>query len=103
MFGGDREQVGEVHGERVLRLLAELEGDGRRGRADEEVVVLEGGRVLLRDDGAHLLGLAVVGLVVAGRERVGADQDAALRLGAEALPARALVEGGEVAAVRSAR
>ena len=58
---------------------------------------LERGGVLLRDHRAHLLRLAVVRVVVAGRERVRAEHDAALRLGAEALPARARVERGEVA------
>ncbi len=47
--------------------------------------------VLALDHGPHLLRLAVVGVVVAGRERVRADHDPALRLVAEALVARALV------------
>ena len=40
---------------------------------------------VLPDQRPHLLGLAVVGVVVAGRERVGAEHDPALDLGAEAL------------------
>src|SRR5206468_5347655 len=39
----------------------------------------------------------IEGVVVAGRERVGADQDAAPGLGAEAFPASARVERGQVA------
>ena len=37
------------------------------------------------DEGPHPLGRAVVGLVVAGGEREGAQHDAALDLGPEAL------------------
>ena len=89
--GRDREEVGGVHRERILRLLAQLEGDRRRGRADDQVEALEQRRVLAGDDRAHLLRLAVEGVVVAGRERVGADHDPALGLVAEALVAGALV------------
>ena len=48
------------------------------------------GGVLARDHRPHLLRLAVVGLVVAGRERVGAEHDPPLRLVAEAGVARPL-------------
>ena len=41
---------------------------------------------------AHLLRFQIVGVVVAGRKREGAEHDAALHLGAEALRARRLVE-----------
>ena len=46
---------------------------------------------------ADLLGLAVVGVVVAGGERVGAEHDPPLDLGAEALRARRLVHLQQVA------
>ncbi len=93
----DREHVREVHGQRVLGLLPEAERHRRRRRAEEHVEVLEGGGELVLDHRPHLLRLAVVGVVVAGRERVGAEHDAALGLLAEALPAGALVQLGEVA------
>ena len=48
------------------------------------------------DLGAHPLRLAVVGVVVARGERVGAEHDAALHLGPEALRARALVHLAQV-------
>jgi len=67
--------------------LAEAERDRRRGRGCEQVEALEEGVVLLLDQRSHLLGLAVEGLVVAGRERVGNDACPALRLVAEALVA----------------
>ena len=40
---------------------------------------------VLRDQAAHLLCLEIVGIVVAVREHIGADQDAALDFGTEAL------------------
>jgi hypothetical protein len=95
--GGDREQVGEVHGERVLRFLADREGDGGTRRAEQQVVVLERSGVLLRDHRAHLLGLSVERVVIAGGEGVRADEDAPARLWAEALPARTRIEGGQIA------
>ena len=52
---------------------------------------LERGRELLPDHRPHLLRLTVVGVVVAGRERVRAEHDPALWLVAEPLPARAHV------------
>ena len=54
-------------------------------------------REVVGDLRAHALGGAVVGVVVAGRERVGAEHDAALDLGAEAVVAGLLVHVVEVA------
>ena len=48
--------------------------------------------MLLLDQRSHLLGLAVEGLVVAGRERVGSEHDPALRLVAEPFVTGARVE-----------
>ena len=79
----DRQQVVQVHRERVGDLRAELERDRRARRRDDHVEPLEQLVVLALDHRAHLLRLPVVRVVVAGRERVRADHDAALRLVAE--------------------
>ncbi len=82
--------------------LADLEGHrGRRGR-DEVVEALEGPREVLDDERPRPLGLGVVGIVVAGGKRVGADHDAALDLGAEALAAGPRVHLVEVFGLRRA-
>ena len=81
----DRQDVGEVHRERVGRPGAERERDGGARRRDEDVEPLEGRVVLAADDRAHLLRRAVVGVVVARRERVRADHDPPLGLVAEAV------------------
>ncbi len=57
---------------------------------------LERGAEILGDAGAHALRGAVVGVVVAARERVGAEHDPTLHLGAEALRARAAVHRRQV-------
>ena len=82
--GGDGRQVVEVHRQRVVELLAELERRRRRGRREQHVGVGERLREVLADQRAHLLRLAVVGVVVAARQGVRAQDDAALHLVAEA-------------------
>src|ERR671917_499224 len=77
---GDGAEVLVVHSEWVVDLLADTERHARCGRGDEDVVAGEGGAKVLDDAGANLLGLGVVGVVVARREGVGAEHDAALRL-----------------------
>ncbi len=59
-----------------------------RGRPRDDVAALEARAKSSRDQPAHLLRLQVVGVVVAVREHVGADQDAPLHFGAEAFGAR---------------
>ena len=58
---------------------------GRRGRRDQHVDLAEGRVEVPDDQRADLLRLAVVGVVVAAGQRVGAEDDAPLDLGAEAL------------------
>ena len=82
--GRDRADVVEVHGERVGGLGAERERGGGRGRRQQHVEALVGGGEVAADQRADLLGLAVEGVVVAGRQGVGAEHDPALHLGAEA-------------------
>ena len=65
--------------------LADGEGRGRAGRPADQVAFLQGAQEILADEAAHLGGLPVIGVVVAGREHVGADQDAAAHLAAELL------------------
>ncbi len=71
--------------------------EGEVGR-DDEVELGEGGGEVGGDLGPHLLRLAVVGVVVAGGERVGAEHDPPLDLGAEALGPGLLVHLDHVAA-----
>src|SRR3990172_5855539 len=81
---GQGEYVVQVHLVRVACLFADLEGGGGGNGRDDDVALLERGVELAAYDGTDFLGLEVVGIVVAGGERVGADHDAALDLGAEA-------------------
>ena len=81
---GHRVEIAQV-GRHRIGLGAEVVGRRRGDGAHDDVDLLEGRVELLRDQAAHLLRLDVVGVVVAVREHVGADQDAALGFGAEAL------------------
>ena len=60
----------------------------------------EGGLEIPGDARPDLLGLQVIGVVIAGRQHIGADHDAARDLGPEALRAGRLVHPGQAAAVR---
>ena len=82
--GGDRHHVAGVHRERVGRLVADREGHGRRGRRGEDVERLERLAMLADEQRPDALRLPVVGVVIACRERVGAEHDPPLGLVAEA-------------------
>ena len=66
---------------------AKGEGRGRRGGGEQHINALESRIEVAADQGAHLLGLLVVGIDVARREGIGANQNAPLHLIAEALGA----------------
>src|SRR5918992_4447769 len=82
---GNGEHIRQIHGERVGSALSEPERGGGRSGAGDEVDGLVGPLEVLNDQGAHFLRLAVVGVVVAGRKRVGPEHDPALHFGAETL------------------
>src|SRR3546814_9734415 len=75
----------------LFRSLADREGGVRRGRRQDGVDLGESLLEVAGDQGADALRLQIIGVVIAGGEDVGADQDAALHLRAEALGARVLV------------
>ena len=80
----DREDIAEVH---LVRVGDRADRErGRGGRRREQRVHAGRPHVgeIARDERAHLLRLAVVGVVVAGGEHVRAEQDAARDLRAEA-------------------
>src|SRR5665647_966617 len=79
----DGRDVVEVHRHRVVQLLPQLEGGGGSRRRHQDVRLVERRREVALDQGAHLLGVAVVRVVVPGREGVGAQDNPALDLVAE--------------------
>ena len=82
--GRDRAEVGKVHRERISDTRPDLERGRRRCRRDEDVDGAERRIEIAADQGAHLLRLTVVGLVVAAGQGVGAEDDAPLHLVAAA-------------------
>ena len=78
------ENVVQIHGDRIGGLLAHAEGRARGGGGQQHVAAFEGLVEIALDQGAQLLGAGVIGVVIARRQNIGADQDAALHFGAEA-------------------
>ena len=83
-----RVDVVEVHLQGVVELFAETEGGGRGHGRDQRVAGGKSAGKVFADQGANLLGLAVVRVVVASAQGVGPEHDAALYLGAKTLAAR---------------
>ena len=77
------EEVGQVHRERVIGVGPIAEGGCRRRRGQQNIDGLVGRIEIPTNQGADLLGFLVVGVHVAGRQCVSADQDAPLNLAAE--------------------
>ena len=88
----NREQVIQVHGQRILGLGAERERDCRAGRPDHGIVLVEDRVEVLLDQRADLLRLHVVGIVVARRQRIRAQDNAPLHLAPKVFPTRTLVD-----------
>ena len=82
---GDGDDVVQVHGDWILGLRPERERHRRRRRPQQRIDLFEGPLEVVDDQGADLLRLQVIGVVVAGAQRVGPEHDPALDLGAEAL------------------
>src|SRR5580704_4435463 len=87
----NRENVREIHRQRVVGFFAKLERGGRRDRRHHDVAGFERALEVAPNQRTDLLTLQIIGVVVAGREREGAKHDAAFDLGAEALRARFLI------------
>ena len=100
--GGDGENVGEVFLERIAGNTADFPRGCGGDRGEDGIDFFEGGLEIPADEGADFLGSRVVGVVVAGCEDVGAEDDAALDLGAEALLAGFLIEIKDVSGIGGA-
>ena len=85
--GRQGKHILQVHGQRVIAMLADAKGGAGSHRRGDHVHLLEGALEIGLDQGAHLLRLAVIGIVIAGGEGVGAQHDAPLDLRAKALAA----------------
>ena len=84
----ERENIREIHLQRIVHLLANFECDAGRNRADDHVDLIESVIEILLYERAYFLRLQVVRVVVPGAERVRAEHDAPLDFGAEPIAAR---------------
>ena len=82
--GGDGVDVRQVGLEVVQRGVPDFGGGGGRGGAYDDVRPGKGFREVPGDQGADLLRAGVVGVIVAGAEDVGSQDDAALDFRSEA-------------------
>src|SRR5260221_13969429 len=96
-FDGDRIDVVQVHLHRVRGLGADLESHRGRSRAYDDVALFESRREVVRYQPPYLLRLDVVGVVVAVRQDIGADEDPAPDFGTKTFGAGLAVHVGEVA------
>jgi len=100
--GGDGVEVFQVLGNRVAGLGADLPGRVRRGWAEDHVDFFKGSHEVVLDQATDFLRLEVVRVVVAGRQGVGTDHNAALNFGAETFATGAFVQVGQVLRVFAA-
>ena len=91
--GGDGVDIREVHGHGIVGFFTDFEGWRGSHGADDDIHLGKGFKEVAGDEGANLLRLLVVGVVVAGRQDVRAEEDAALNLGPEGFVAGLLVHG----------
>src|SRR5574341_208146 len=77
---GNREDIREVHLQRVLRLFADSERGRGRGRRDDHVHPLEGSIEVSLDQRAHALRLGIVRFIVTRGQRVRPQHDPAFHL-----------------------
>ena len=82
---GQGVNVGQVVGHRIGLVLANLPRHGGRHRPGNDVALGEGFLKVLRNQAADFLGFEVVRVVVAVRQHIGADHDAARGFVAKAL------------------
>ena len=99
---GHREDVVQVHRDRIVGLGADRKRRRRRGRTHDHVAASVRAAKVVGDQAAHLLRLQVIRVVVAVRQHVGADENPTLHLGAEAFGARLPVHVGEIGVRRGA-
>ena len=88
--------VAQVHLERIAQTLPQLGGDGGGHRSQQQIIFPEGLVKGLLDDGLDLQGFLIIGVIVAGGQHEGAQQDAPLHLPAKALGAGLAVEVGQI-------
>ena len=89
---GNGEDIGQIHFQRILRPLAELEGRLWAGGREQEIATLERLFKILPNQAPHLLSFAVISIGVAGAEDKGAQNDPAFYFRAEPFLPRPLVK-----------
>src|SRR5581483_7154403 len=90
-IGGDGENVGQVHLQRVGHALAQLERRHRRCRRDNGIDFLERAGEIAANQFAYLLRAQIIGVVITGTQDVSAKEEAPFYFRAETFRACASV------------
>src|SRR4029077_13170224 len=93
---GDCVNVRKVHLQWVLGLLADLEGRCWSRRSDDRIATLKGFVEVPFYQCPHSLGFEIVGVIIAGGERVRAEHDPSFDLWPESFGATQHVSFGEI-------
>lgn len=80
---GDGVDVGKVHLHGIVDVAAEFRGGSGRSRGEDEITLREGRLKIVGNEAAQLLGFQVIGVVVAVRQHISTDHDAAFDFAAE--------------------
>ena len=84
---GDGVDVGKVHLHGIVDVAAEFGSGGGRSRGEDEIALREGCLKIVGNKAAQFLGFQVIGIVVAVRQHISTDHDAAFDFAAEAFGA----------------
>ena len=97
-----RIDVIQIHLHRVIYFLADLKCRSRRSRASQNIDLLETTLQIIINQLPDFLGLQVIGIVVTGRQHVGACHDAPLNLITETFHTRTFVKAFKIITISSA-
>ena len=89
---GDREDVGKVHLQGIVRLFTHLERRGGCRGGNNGVHLFKCPVEIIANQGSDLLGAQIIGVVKTTAEDIGAQDDAAFDLGAKSLSASFAIE-----------
>jgi hypothetical protein len=85
-LAGRVKDIFQVHRQRVIAVLADRKAVVGRNRRGDDIHLFESPLEIRQDERAHLLRLPVIGIVIPGRQGIGAQHDAPLDLRPEPAP-----------------
>ena len=96
-----RENVAQIHLQRVVEFFANLERRRRRGGRDDGIHFFKRLQKIVADERADFLRAQIIRVVIAAAQNVGAQDDSPLHLSAKTRAARPAIKFNRVSAVHS--